>query len=90
MPTLYLLVKGVVQGVNYRASAWDQAQRLALTGWVRNTPDGHVEITATGDDAALQAFTSWCRRGPTMAHVTDVQTKALPETPFPDFSIRRG
>lgn len=90
MPTLHLLVKGVVQGVNYRASAREQAQQLALTGWVRNTPDGHVEITATGRDEALRQFTAWCRRGPALAHVTNVETQPLPETPFPDFSIRRS
>jgi acylphosphatase len=89
MPTLHLLAKGRVQGVSYRVSAKEEADRLGLTGWVRNTPEGHVEITATGNDAALHAFTTWCRRGPAHAHVTDLITENLPETPFPNFSIRR-
>ena len=90
MPSLHLLVKGRVQGVSYRVSAKEEADRLSITGWVRNTPEGHVEITATGSDAALKAFTTWCRRGPAHARVTDLITNPLPETPFPGFSIRRG
>lgn len=90
MPTVHLIVKGRVQGVSYRATAKDEADRLSITGWVRNTPEGHVEITATGADAALKAFTAWCHRGPAHAHVTELITEPLKETPFPGFSIRRG
>lgn len=90
MPTVHLLVKGRVQGVSYRASAREEARRLSITGWVRNTPEGHVEITATGNDAALEAFTTWCRHGPAHARVTELITESLKETPFSGFSIRRG
>lgn len=90
MPTIHLLIKGTVQGVNYRASATEQARRLHITGWVRNTPEGHVEIIATAAPSALDQFTTWCRRGPTHATVTAVETQPLPETPFESFNIRRG
>ncbi|HVU96030.1 MAG TPA: acylphosphatase [Puia sp.] len=90
MPTIHLLIKGNVQGVNYRASAKDQADRLSIKGWVRNTPEGHVEITATGSNSALEQFADWCRRGPRHATVTAVEKKTLPETPFESFIIRRG
>lgn len=90
MPSLHLLVKGRVQGVSYRVSAKEEADRLSITGWIRNTSQGDVEITATGSDAALKAFTAWCRRGPAYAHVTELITEPLTETPFPGFSIRRG
>lgn len=89
MRTVHLIVKGRVQGVSYRASAKEEADRLSITGWVRNTPEGHVEITATGSDAALKAFTAWCHRGPSHAHVTNLITESQPETLFKDFSIRR-
>lgn len=89
MPTLHLLVKGRVQGVSYRASAKEEADSLSLTGWVRNTSEGNVETTATGTTTALEAFTTWCRRGPAHARVTDLITELLPETPFKDFAIRR-
>jgi len=89
MPSLHLLVKGRVQGVSYRVSAKEEADRLSITGWVRNTPEGHVEIMATGNEAALQAFTTWCRRGPAHAHVTGLTTEPREETRFKGFSIRR-
>ena len=90
MPSIHLLIKGTVQGVNYRASAKTQADRLSIKGWVRNTPEGHVEITASGDPSALEQFTTWCRHGPTHATVTTVESNPLPETPFDSFTIRRG
>jgi acylphosphatase len=49
-----------------------EAQRLGLTGVVRNLRDGTVEIVAEGDESALDAFLAWCRRGPSYARVTGV------------------
>ena len=90
MPTIHLLIKGIVQGVYYRASAKEQADRLHLTGWVRNTPEGYVEITATGEAAALDKFTTWCRQGPSRAIVTHLESTPRPETRFDNFAILRG
>jgi acylphosphatase len=90
MPTIHLLIKGKVQGVFYRASAREQAQRLSITGWVKNTPNGDVEITATGDKTALDTFIAWCRRGPNQAMVTGIDQHTLPETNFNAFDIIRG
>jgi acylphosphatase len=90
MPTIHLLIKGTVQGVNYRASAKEQADRLSIKGWVKNTREGHVEITATGNPSAIEQFVSWCRRGPRHASVTAVETSPLPETPFESFNIHRS
>ena len=44
-----------------------------MTGWVRNCPSGQVEVTVEGTDAAINELISWCRTGPSMARVTDVQ-----------------
>lgn len=90
MPTIHLIISGRVQGVNYRAATRDMANRLSLTGWVRNTPDGNVELTATGSDPHLQQLIAWCRRGPPLADVTAVNEERLPETSFTGFEIRRG
>jgi acylphosphatase len=62
-------VSGRVQGVAFRASTAQAARRLGLRGWVRNLPDGRVEIEAEGDRAALEALVAWCRRGPPAARV---------------------
>lgn len=90
MPTIHLLIKGKVQGVYYRASAKEQAERLRLTGWVKNTREGHVEIMASGDTAALEKFIAWCRRGPDRAIVTEVLSEEMPDGGYSSFSILRG
>jgi acylphosphatase len=90
MPTVHLLISGRVQGVNYRSAARDTAAHLALTGWVRNTRDGNVELTATGPEPALKQLITWCHQGPPLAVVTDVSVQRMPETPFDGFEIRRG
>jgi acylphosphatase len=66
---LVIRVTGKVQGVYYRASAAEQARKLGIAGIVRNEPDGSVYLEAEGDEEALQAFVSWCRKGPPRARV---------------------
>jgi acylphosphatase len=90
MPTVRLVIKGKVQGVNYRAATRDLANRLTITGWVRNTRDGEVELTATGPEPALQQLLAWCHHGPPLAVVTALSEERLPETSFAGFEIRRG
>lgn len=65
----HLLVSGRVQGVFFRASTREQAMALGLTGWVRNLPDGRVEIVAEGPRDRLDALVSWCREGPPFSRV---------------------
>lgn len=76
-----IIVTGRVQGVFFRASAMEEAQRLGLLGFVRNLPDGSVEAVAEGERAQVDAFIAWCRTGPPNAQVTDV---------FPRLSTSRG
>jgi acylphosphatase len=87
MATIHLLIKGRVQGVFFRVSAKEQADRLGVRGWVRNTSEGHVEIVASGDDNVLQQFIDWCRHGPPRAAVADLINTPHPERGFRDFSI---
>lgn len=53
MPTFHLLIKGKVQGIFYRASAKETADKTGITGWVKNTPEGDVEAVATGTEEQL-------------------------------------
>jgi acylphosphatase len=69
------VVVGRVQGVFFRASAQREARRLGLTGWVRNRPDGSVELLAEGEDESLRDFIGWLQRGPTSARVDRVDTR---------------
>lgn len=84
----HFLVSGRVQGVYYRASACNEAQRLGLRGWVRNLADGRVEALACGEPGPLQAFEEWLWRGPAHARVENVVTQSLAAQPFDDFEIR--
>jgi acylphosphatase len=87
---VHLKIQGRVQGVYFRASTVTQAQRFALTGWVRNCPDGAVEVVAEGGRAAVEELIAWCRQGPEGARVSHVQLEwEQPQNNFVGFSIRR-
>ena len=88
MATVHLLIKGKVQGVFYRDTARETARRLGLTGWVRNTPDGHVEALVTGTAEGLSRFIEWAGRGPQAAVVIDIIRTDRDHEDFSDFSIR--
>jgi acylphosphatase len=86
---LHLVVRGRVQGVGFRFSAYDEAKELALAGWVRNLPNGDVEIVAEGSRENLQMLAAWAHLGPPSAHVTDVREEWSDFTgEFKDFRIR--
>ncbi len=89
MPTIHLLIKGKVQGVFYRATAKKVADKLKLTGWIKNIKDNDVEATITGDEDKLQEFINWCKKGPEKADVEDVIVTQEKETSFNDFEIIR-
>ncbi|WP_018140657.1 MULTISPECIES: acylphosphatase [unclassified Thioalkalivibrio] len=71
-------VRGRVQGVFFRASARDEAQRLGLAGYARNESDGSVEVMAVGPRAALDTLEEWLADGPRMARVDAVEAEELP------------
>jgi acylphosphatase len=74
--TRQLRIFGRVQGVWYRESMRLEAERLGVTGWVRNRRDGSVEAMVQGSPAAVDAILEWARRGPDLARVTEVQVSA--------------
>ncbi len=83
------VISGRVQGVWYRASTQERAVGLGLKGWVRNMPDGRVEVLAQGPADRIQALIDWCYQGPPLARVEriDVDWQPLDE-PDPGFAIR--
>lgn len=90
MERLTLTIAGRVQGVWYRASTRQEAERLGLVGWVRNLADGRVEAMAEGPRGALKALAAWCRTGPPLARVTDVALVwGEPTGEWSSFTIRR-
>ncbi len=70
-----LLISGRVQGVFYRGSAQEEAQRLGLTGEIRNLAGGEVEAVVEGPKEIIEEFIAWCRRGPPSARVDNVQVR---------------
>ena len=70
--SLHLVIHGRVQGVFFRDSMRREAQRLAVTGWVRNRNDGTVEAVVQGDPAAVEDIARWTHRGPEFAQVARV------------------
>ena len=89
MPTNHILIKGKVQGVFFRATAKDVANELGLTGWIKNTKEGDVEATVSGDDQQLKKFIEWCKRGPDRAIVEEVIINQEEETTFKSFTVIR-
>lgn len=70
--TRHLVVHGLVQGVGYRWSMVQAAQRLGVRGWVRNRRDGNVEALVAGGADAVEALVHWARQGPAGARVAAV------------------
>ena len=85
---VHLFVQGRVQGVFYRAKTQKKAEALGLVGWVRNCSDGSVEIHAEGDKAKLEELITWCRRGPALASVSNVDLSWVEAEGLGAFDIR--
>jgi acylphosphatase len=89
MERVHLVISGDVQAVGFRFTAIEVARDLGLVGWVRNNPDGTVEIAAEGPKEKLENLLTWAKKGPTLARVDDVKLewgKATGE--FEDFDVR--
>lgn len=67
-----ILISGRVQGVAFRWETQRTAQRIGVSGWVRNLVDGRVEAVAEGSSRKVNALVDWCRTGPPAARVDTV------------------
>ena len=81
-------VTGRVQGVSFRWYAVQEANRLGVTGWVRNEPDGSVAGHFEGDPAAVEEMVDWCREGPRPAQVQRVVRRDGAVTGATSFEVR--
>jgi acylphosphatase len=80
----HVFISGRVQGVNFRWYTQREAQRLGLTGWVRNLWDGRVEAIFEGDEEPVQRAVNWCHTGPSSARVDNIEVSY--EEPTGEFS----
>lgn len=86
---LYAVIDGRVQGVGFRYFVVEQAQSLALRGYVRNDSSGDVEVVAQGTRSALEQLLVLLRRGPEAAQVHEVQaTWRAPTEHISGFHVR--
>lgn len=84
-----LRVSGTVQGVWFRKGTSETAKRLNISGHVENLPDGRVLIEAEGAPADMDAFISWCHKGPPKAKVDSVDIQEGAVLGLSGFGIRR-
>ncbi|GHU84943.1 acylphosphatase [Spirochaetia bacterium] len=75
---IFVRIEGRVQGVAFRYFCLNEARRLGLTGWVRNTPEGEVEVWAEGPGPKLDTLLQWLHRGPPGALVSAVHCEKRP------------
>jgi acylphosphatase len=82
-------IHGKVQGVWYRASAAQEADRLRLKGSVKNQADGSVYIEVCGPEQEILSFISWCIQGPELAEVRKLNINKIEIFNSPSFEILR-
>ncbi len=70
---VHAIISGRVQGVFFRMETMRAADRIGVTGWVRNKRDGTVEAIFEGNQSKVEAMLNWCREGPPHARVTEVK-----------------
>ena len=72
---LKIKIFGRVQGVSFRYYTQQKARELGIRGYVKNMPDGSVHIEATGEKDKMYQFVDFCRQGPSMARVDNLETE---------------
>jgi acylphosphatase len=84
----HVYVSGQVQGVFFRESARERAERLGLAGWVKNLPDGRVEALFEGEPEKVREMIRWCEEGPLHATVEEVDAEfEAPEEDLRGFEV---
>lgn len=81
-------VIGEVQGVGFRFYAKRKADEVGVKGFVRNEVDGSVSLEAQGEESQLEEFITWCKHGPSTAHVRDFKVFELsPNSDYDSFTL---
>lgn len=86
----HVWVGGLVQGVAFRHFTKVKARELGLTGFVRNLPDGRVEVWAEGPRAAVEELVRWLDRGPPSAHVSEKRVEDTEPIGAERFEVERA
>lgn len=84
---LDIKIYGRVIGVGFRWSAKEQADKLGVSGFIRNAGEDYIEAEAEAEEAKLDEFLQWCRKGPFWAKVEKVDVKKSGVKGFKDFTV---
>lgn len=82
-----ILIAGKVQGVAFRYHMMKKAKEYNITGFVRNLSDGRVEAILNGADQDLQKLLNWCKVGPDLASVKQLDILKIEPTNYIEFCI---
>lgn len=86
---IHAFVSGMVQGVSFRSETKRIAKNLGIKGWIRNLPDGRVEVLAEGEKDKIGALIEFLKKGPPAARVDNVDVKIEDHKgEFKGFSIK--
>ncbi|ACB53508.1 probable acylphosphatase [Crocosphaera subtropica ATCC 51142] len=85
---VHVFISGKVQGVGYRYSTVQEAEKLGIRGWVRNLLDGRVEAMFEGTELLIEQMLQWCHQGPKTAKVTDVTVETTEIQLYRGFEVR--
>lgn len=86
---VHIYVSGRVQGVFFRQTTMQLAQKYGVKGWVRNLPDGRVEAIFEGNESVVKALVDFCRHGPSTARVDKIEiNNDVYREEFNDFTMR--
>lgn len=89
MKQLHIIYHGKVQGVGFRATVDKIARKYPVAGWVRNLPDGTVELTAEGETSILEAFSKSIRTSHLMLFIRKANENWLDASgEWKEFSIK--
>ncbi|HOW26327.1 MAG TPA: acylphosphatase [Bacteroidales bacterium] len=88
MRSVSIRIHGRVQGVSFRYYALQQARLHAVSGYVKNRPDGSVQIEAEGNEEAISVFIRWCHEGPPWAIVENIEITDQESRNFNGFTIK--
>lgn len=84
----HIFISGRVQGVGFRHFTRKNADKLGITGWVKNLPDGRVEAVFQGSEQKVNELIERCKEGPISAYVKEIEVnKAEGEKDHNSFDV---
>lgn len=86
---IHVIIEGRVQGVGFRYYVLEKASELGVSGWVRNTFQGQVEVVAEGQKETLDKFIELLKHGPSLSFITNIEViRKNASGEFTEFSLR--